>query len=461
MQQVTIPQTACGDQPSRPTGRRAIPLGRQTFRSKALSHHPYKAPQTTVVQMQHPASGIPSAALALLSVVLAILAGPSVALASWPVESEPEVVTAFEETYVSESGVSRIHHGIDCAAAAGESVTSPVEGTVSFSGSVPAGEEEGCGTTLAVSIALEDGLTLTLMPFDEVLVEVGDQVGEGGVVGYLAPSGDKSSARTHLHVGLKRGRTYYDPSPLLGVASPTGEAQPQAEPDAVLVPVSDGGGLPIMEVATSQAQGSSTADADGAWSEDSGWSEVPSGPLVSDQPAEVQTPISVPVGGGLEEDASPQASLGASGPTIASDVDACERWLSERDAAESAANGQPGLFEQAGEFFSALPSRIASLAEDIASALGDAALVVATALLIALCAGMAVLVRTLLSRRKAPGRCKDVERKGYAHVRAAAPEARQGVFCWKGVLADAGNRNGRPLPIRVPTPDADTSHQVT
>lgn len=363
------------------------------------------------MQTQHPARGIPSAALALLSVVLAMLAGPSVALASWPVGGDPEVVTAFEEPYVSVSGASAVHRGVDCAAEAGEPVTSPVEGTVSFTGSVPAGEEAGCGTTLAVSVDLVDGRTLTLMPFDEVLVEVGDRVDEGSVVGYLAASGDKSSARTHLHVGLKRNGVYYDPLPLLGMEAPGGEGQPKPGVDPVLAPVPDGRGCsPVAEGAFAGVAATEVA-----------WEEEPSATWMPAQPAADQaSSLEAAAGGAASSNAGEAAARqnedsddahGSSVQTISSSEGAYEGWLAKRNAALSEEEGLSNPLAQAQAFLCDLPGRVAALIGDMQAVLGSAAPVVATALFSAIAAaftaGVARLLRALSSRR---GRTDPAER---------------------------------------------------
>ena len=143
---------------------------------------------------------------------------PAQAYAGWVVEGEPAVLVGYGERYVSELGSQATHHGVDCLASAGAQCLFPAGGTVSFVGSVPAGDIPGCGTTLAVSVRIEDGRTLTLMPFDDVSVAEGQRVAEGQAAGIVASSGDGSTTMSHVHVGLKRGHTYYDPSELLGVA---------------------------------------------------------------------------------------------------------------------------------------------------------------------------------------------------------------------------------------------------
>lgn len=171
----------------------------------------------------------------LVGVMLTLMALPSFAIA-WPVQSSSEVLLAFQDTYEAE-GREIVHRGVDVSAVAGEEVTSPVDGTVSFVGAVPASDTSEGQTMRGVSVAMDDGRTLTLMPLTDIPVEVGQTVAAGTVVGHVASSGDWSSAGTHLHVGLKEGRTYYDPLGLLGMPSaPAAEEEltPQEAPAITL-----------------------------------------------------------------------------------------------------------------------------------------------------------------------------------------------------------------------------------
>ena len=112
-------------------------------------------------------------------------------------------------------GIRYTHSGADIGAAAGSAVKAPVDAVVSFVGRVPSGDAAEHGgdmaTMNAVSLRMSDGRTVTLMPLEDVSVTKGDAVCEGAVVGRLAARGDKSTKETHLHMGLKRGSTYYDP----------------------------------------------------------------------------------------------------------------------------------------------------------------------------------------------------------------------------------------------------------
>ena len=179
--------------------------------------------------------------LALLSIALFPVACPPLAPAppllekaqasgAWPLPSPRlSVDVGFRDSYEF-AGKTYIHWGVDIAADAGTQVSSPVAGTVSFVGTVPAGEslavDAGQGVaTQAVSIAMADGRTVTLMPVEDVFVEEGDALAEGQGVAVLAASGDRSSAAPHLHLGLKSGRSYYDPLSLFGISDADGAEQ--------------------------------------------------------------------------------------------------------------------------------------------------------------------------------------------------------------------------------------------
>jgi hypothetical protein len=115
--------------------------------------------------------------------------------------------------------------------AEGSAIDAPVSGVVRFAGRVPG---VGGGTVLAVSIEGVEGV-VTLLPLEEASVSQGEGVEAGAEVGCLAGSGDASSAESHLHIGLKRGSVYLDPTPLMeGV--PAQGAEPGAEPQTEAAP---------------------------------------------------------------------------------------------------------------------------------------------------------------------------------------------------------------------------------
>lgn len=190
--------------------------------------------------------------------------------ATWPVPtSELSASVAFHETY-SAGDKSYVHSGIDIPASAGMQISSPQAGTVRYTGAVPSGDSRIDGgssqkTMNAVSIEIEDGRIITLMPFSAINVSTGDHVSEGECLGTLAPSGDVSSAQTHLHVGLKSGRSYYDPMSLFGITS---QSSFQEGSDTQVSPVPDGDSITSMPTyEATPAAGAYTQEAAGEPSE--------------------------------------------------------------------------------------------------------------------------------------------------------------------------------------------------
>lgn len=139
----------------------------------------------------------------------------------WPLPSPRlSVELGFLESYEF-SGTTYTHRGVDIGADAEARVCSPVDGTVSFVGEVPAGDggaDDGGGATMrAVSVKMDDGRVVTFMPVQDTRVKEGANVSAGQELALLAAGGDRSSASTHLHMGLKRDGSYYDPLSLFGL----------------------------------------------------------------------------------------------------------------------------------------------------------------------------------------------------------------------------------------------------
>jgi hypothetical protein len=161
--------------------------------------------------------------LAVGLALAALLAGPQQAFAAettWPLQSPSAVLLAYGEAY---SG--RTHSGVDLRAGAGDRVVAPCAASVAFAGRVPAGVGQTC---LAITLALPDGRSMTLMPLATAAVTAGSEVGAGAKIGEIAAAGDGSCAESHLHVGLRRGDTYLDPMTLL-VAPVVGASEPQPQ----------------------------------------------------------------------------------------------------------------------------------------------------------------------------------------------------------------------------------------
>lgn len=165
--------------------------------------------------------------LMTLCVLVVAFPTPTVALASNPLGPKGASVSLdFEQTYKLDKKTF-VHKGVDLSAVAGSTVSAPCPGTVSFVGDVPAGDSSLVAargskpgkTMRAVSICIKGGKTVTFMPFSKSSVSVGQTVKEGEQLGVLASSGDRSSSKTHLHMGLKKGSTYFDPKCLLGIVT--------------------------------------------------------------------------------------------------------------------------------------------------------------------------------------------------------------------------------------------------
>lgn len=176
--------------------------------------------------------------LLLLILCLLVFGSPTarVAYAASPLgSSQASVSLKFHAKYSAGHG-KYVHSGIDLPAAAGAKIYAPCKGRVSFVGRVPSGDaatgasakSSASPTMLAVSLKLEDGKTLTLMPFEASSVAEGEAVAQGAALGTLAASGDRSSSTTHLHMGLKQSGVYYDPSYLLGLAVQSGAGESAA-----------------------------------------------------------------------------------------------------------------------------------------------------------------------------------------------------------------------------------------
>ncbi|MBN2839736.1 MAG: M23 family metallopeptidase, partial [Coriobacteriia bacterium] len=90
---------------------------------------------------------------------------------------------------------SGTHRGVDVAGAEGAEVHAPMAGTVVFSEQVPADCGGTCG---AITIELDDGRKLSLLPFASMTVSAGDELSPGEPIGTLAAEGDDSAAEAHL-----------------------------------------------------------------------------------------------------------------------------------------------------------------------------------------------------------------------------------------------------------------------
>lgn len=286
---------------------------------------PKKAACTTPPLFRCAASGV-VLLVSILVFIVPLLFLPGTAFAAqWPLDSSRlSASLGYHQTYVRQ-GTTYVHSGIDIKGSSGAGIAAPCAGTVSFTGQVPSGdsglkatEPESGETMTAVSVKMEDGRTVTLMPFAGVNVKRGETVSEGQALGTLAAKGDRSSRAVHLHMGLKRNGVYYDPMTLFDFASSSEQ-----------------------EAASAAAAATGTA------------------PLAAAEPS-VQPATSAGAAGSVSDSAA-----GTAGESAASQsVEAVEPAASEEASFGSISSGevawQPSVTEDAG-ILSALQSRVAAL----------------------------------------------------------------------------------------------------
>ena len=212
--------------------------------------------------------------------------------ATWPLPvSGYSTSVGFHETYTA--GASRfVHSGIDVPASAGMQISCPLAARVRFTGTVPSGDSrvEGSAaqtTMKAVSVEMDDGRVITLMPFDSISVTIGQVVEEGQSLGTLSAHGDVSSDAPHLHMGLKRGSTYYDPLELFGLLPANATIAEQGEPAAAAAAAANdsAGNEPAAESSVSQP--AATIDSE---------SEAADAARREEVPAETPLAVTAPVG---------------------------------------------------------------------------------------------------------------------------------------------------------------------
>lgn len=101
---------------------------------------------------------------------------------------------AYDEAHPYSSGQ---HRGIDIgAAAAGETVVAPSDGTVSFAGTVPTSGK-------SVTIETSDGYSVTLTHLGSIVVVEGAAVAEGDAIGTIGSSGTAETDVPYVHLGIR------------------------------------------------------------------------------------------------------------------------------------------------------------------------------------------------------------------------------------------------------------------
>jgi murein DD-endopeptidase MepM/ murein hydrolase activator NlpD len=158
---------------------------------------------------------------------------------TWPVDGPVLRPFVFDHDSPYEAGQ---HRGIDIGTSAAVEVRAPVDGVVSFAGTVPTG-----GKTL--SIETPSGYTATLLHLGSIGVKRGAAVLEGDVV---AAAGAEGDAEPYVYFGVRRTNDpqgYVDPLGLLPAAhapSPSPAVEAPAQSVAAVQPT----------VATPSAEGS-------------------------------------------------------------------------------------------------------------------------------------------------------------------------------------------------------------
>lgn len=156
--------------------------------------------------------------IAALPVLIAFLVGASPAHAwTWPVSGP--VLRSF--SFGDDPFAAGHHRGLDVGAPPGTTVVAPAGGVVTFSGAIPRSGR-------CVTIATEDGYSVTLVHLGSYTVDRGATVGEGDPVGTIGPSGEPEHPQGYVHLGVRvtaNEHGYVDPMALLpGAPGPGGGA---------------------------------------------------------------------------------------------------------------------------------------------------------------------------------------------------------------------------------------------
>ena len=135
------------------------------------------------------------------------------------------------------------HRGIDIGAdAAGETVSAPAAGTITFAGTVPTNGQ-------SVTIGTADGYSVTLTHLGSIAVAKGESVAERDPIGTTGPSGVPELAGPYVHLGIRTTADpngYVDPLGLLPAAATGGgtdsgstASQPSSSASTSTEPVSE------------------------------------------------------------------------------------------------------------------------------------------------------------------------------------------------------------------------------
>jgi hypothetical protein len=144
---------------------------------------------------------------------------------TWPVDGPILRPFLFDSAHPYAGGQ---HRGIDIGGEEGASVRSPIDGVVSFAGTVPTG-----GKTVSVETPL--GYTATLLHLGTIAVKRGSSVAEGTTI--VGTVGSAEDAQPYVYFGVRvtsEPQGYVDPLRLLP-PRPSSESPPVAEGASVAV----------------------------------------------------------------------------------------------------------------------------------------------------------------------------------------------------------------------------------
>ena len=128
-----------------------------------------------------------------LVVLLFLLWAPGAYAWTWPVQGPVLLGFSFDSGQPYAGGQ---HRGIDIGAPSGTSVAAPASGTVTFAGTVPTSGR-------SVTIATQDGYSVTLTHLGSIGVAKGASVGEGSAVGTVGPSGTPELDVPYVYMGVR------------------------------------------------------------------------------------------------------------------------------------------------------------------------------------------------------------------------------------------------------------------
>ena len=138
------------------------------------------------------------------AVVAALVCTPVAGAWTWPAGGPVLQPFVFDPLHPYAGGQ---HRGIDVGGNVGAPVLAPVDGTISFAGSVPSSGK-------SVTIQTPDGLSVTLTHLGTIGAIRNAVVAEGSAVGTAGPSGTPEVVEPYVHLGVRitaQDQGYVDP----------------------------------------------------------------------------------------------------------------------------------------------------------------------------------------------------------------------------------------------------------